>query len=57
MSEALGLTSILKRPGAVLPLAILSVTAVCLAVLYPTLQPHMHGVSCLHWVFVNLFII
>lgn len=45
VSEALGLTSILKRPGAVLPLAILSVTAVCLAVLYPTLQPHMHGLG------------
>ncbi|XP_047492541.1 MFS-type transporter SLC18B1-like [Penaeus chinensis] len=45
VSRALGLTSILRRPGAVLPLAILSVTAVCLAVLYPTLQPHMYGLG------------
>lgn len=44
-----GLASILRRPGTVLPLAILSVTAVSVAVLYPTLQPHMDGVSSLHW--------
>ncbi|XP_071531389.1 MFS-type transporter SLC18B1-like isoform X2 [Panulirus ornatus] len=42
-----GMWWLLSRPGATLPLLILSSTAVCIATLYPTLQPHMSrlGVS------------
>ncbi|KAG7166031.1 MFS-type transporter Slc18B1-like 3 [Homarus americanus] len=42
-----GVLKVLGRPGAIVSLLILCASAVCVAVLYPTLQPHMSklGVS------------